>query len=79
MKPGDLIPTKQQMIRMRNARMGCVAIAKAVGCNPSTIRYWLRRYGLPTERAAPMAPTDSHVDAWITRFRGGNGIKRAAE
>jgi hypothetical protein len=75
----DIVPTKEQMIRMREARMGSTSIAKAAGCHESTIRYWLKKYGLVTKRVPPHRPTDEQVDAWIMRFRGHKGIKRAAE
>jgi hypothetical protein len=75
---GDVMPSKEQLIRMREARMGTPSIAKAVGCDQSSIRYWLKKYGLPTGRVQPATPSDGQVDAWIERFKP-NKIKRAAE
>lgn len=44
--------------RMREAGMGCWAIAKVYGCDQSTVRHWLIRFGLPTQRQNPSPPMD---------------------
>lgn len=39
---------REDLIRLREAGYGRVMIAKVYGCDQSTVRHWLIKYGLPT-------------------------------
>lgn len=41
---------KEDLERMRAAGLGRNLIAKVYGCHPFTVRHWLIKYGLPTQR-----------------------------
>jgi hypothetical protein len=45
--------------RMREAEMGTPAIAAVYGCDPSTVRHWLIKFGLPTRRERIAPPMDA--------------------
>lgn len=60
--------SREQLERMRAARMGPGAIAEAFGCDPVTVRFWLKRFGLPT-KLPPVEITDEQVDQAIIRYR----------
>lgn len=63
-RPREYLVRVEDLRRMREAKMGTTAIAKVYGCDQSTVRSWLNRFGMPTQRQY-VAPTPEAIDSAI--------------
>jgi Meiotically up-regulated gene 113 len=57
---------KEDLERMRAAGLGRVLIAKTYGCDSTTIRHWLIKYGLETIQA-PKPPSQYRMDQLLSQ------------
>lgn len=53
---------KKQIARLREVGMGTPTIAKLYGCDVSTVRHTLLKYGLPTQRIPRPELSDDAVE-----------------
>lgn len=59
-------------MKMRAAGMGQTAMAKFLGVTESTVRYYLRKYGLPTQLDTAYLDdktVDEFIKAWNRQVR----------
>lgn len=68
------IIAKADLQRMRDAGMGQYRIARALGCDPSTVMYWLKKFKMPTSLKQPIHISTDQVMRAIADFQ-----RRAAE
>jgi hypothetical protein len=59
---------KKQLMRLREVGMGTPTIAKLYGCDVSTVRHTLLKYGLPTQRIAKPGLSDEAVERFAQAF-----------
>lgn len=59
--------SESHLRRLRQEGLGCSQIAKIYGCDPSTVRFWLQKFGIPP--AGPIVSLkDADIDRAIERF-----------
>lgn len=61
---------KEHLKQMRAAGMGRNAIADVYGCDPSTIRHWMVKFGLETRSPWPSLEemTDKEIAEGIAKY-----------
>lgn len=60
-------PSKEQLEKMRAAGMGTQSIGKALDMTVSTVRYYLKKYGMPTALQVEFieqTKVDAAIESW---------------